>query len=399
MGLGDTLAQGSWCTSASPTTRTSYDEDETLAPHEELERSYQERPNVRKLERLAPAERLRRHLRRRTACARPRRRRVVRPLEAARPARVEVHLVVPKNFNDAQQIADKFKVDVPGHPQPAGLRHRAVQAAHRLLQRAHLRARRRHAAGRRQGLPAHARATSRSPPRRRPGSSRRASSTSSELAGTMNVGLLGAGHIARALAEGWSRPGAGPGRPERLLVFDVVASRAAALAADTAEVAAGDVAAARGERSRDPRGAAASGRGGAASHRAYAGRPCARLRCRRRTAAAPPGCAARRASGGRVMPNVAAALGLGVFLFVPGTLGAAAEPVRELFATRRHRRRGGRGGVRRGHGDRERMPGFVARLAEAFTAAGVAGGLSPATAAAVTLGGLHGAAAARRGRG
>ena len=26
-----------------------YDEDETLAPHEELERSYQERPNVRKL--------------------------------------------------------------------------------------------------------------------------------------------------------------------------------------------------------------------------------------------------------------------------------------------------------------------------------------------------------------
>src|SRR5674476_359493 len=27
-----------------------YDEDETLAPHEELERSYQERPNVRKLD-------------------------------------------------------------------------------------------------------------------------------------------------------------------------------------------------------------------------------------------------------------------------------------------------------------------------------------------------------------
>jgi len=24
-----------------------------------------------------------------------------------------VHLVIPKNFNDAQQIADKFKVDVP----------------------------------------------------------------------------------------------------------------------------------------------------------------------------------------------------------------------------------------------------------------------------------------------
>ncbi len=24
-----------------------------------------------------------------------------------------MHLVVPKNFNDAQQIADKFKVDIP----------------------------------------------------------------------------------------------------------------------------------------------------------------------------------------------------------------------------------------------------------------------------------------------
>jgi cell division inhibitor SepF len=57
-----------------------YDEEETMAPQDELERSYQERPNVRKL---------------------------------MRPARVEVHLVVPKNFNDAQQIADKFKVDIP----------------------------------------------------------------------------------------------------------------------------------------------------------------------------------------------------------------------------------------------------------------------------------------------
>ena len=37
----------------------------------------------------------------------------MRAIEPARPARVEVHLVIPKNFNDAQQIADKFKVDVP----------------------------------------------------------------------------------------------------------------------------------------------------------------------------------------------------------------------------------------------------------------------------------------------
>ena len=37
----------------------------------------------------------------------------MRAVEPARPPRVEVHLVIPKNFNDAQQIADKFKVDIP----------------------------------------------------------------------------------------------------------------------------------------------------------------------------------------------------------------------------------------------------------------------------------------------
>jgi cell division inhibitor SepF len=94
-----------------------YDEDETMAPHEELERSYQERPNVRKLNRGRRADyddifsdespsRLPRERDRD-------RDRVVRALEPARPPRVEVHLVVPKNFNDAQQVADKFKIDVP----------------------------------------------------------------------------------------------------------------------------------------------------------------------------------------------------------------------------------------------------------------------------------------------
>jgi len=91
-----------------------YDDEETLAPPEELERSYQDRPNVRKLSRSS---------RGRQADyddifadeppARPQRAGVVRPIEAPRPQRVEVHLVIPKNFNDAQQIADKFKVDVP----------------------------------------------------------------------------------------------------------------------------------------------------------------------------------------------------------------------------------------------------------------------------------------------
>ena len=91
-----------------------YDEDETLAPHEELERSYQERPNVRKLNSgrgrtdyddiFADEPR-----RRSSSSSQP----PVRAIEPPRPARVEVHLVIPKNFNDAQQVADKFKVDVP----------------------------------------------------------------------------------------------------------------------------------------------------------------------------------------------------------------------------------------------------------------------------------------------
>jgi cell division inhibitor SepF len=91
-----------------------YDEDETLAPHEELERSYQERPNVRKLGSAKG-----RNDYDDIFADEPRRRgssssqQVVRAVEPVRPARVEVHLVIPKNFNDAQQIADKFKVDVP----------------------------------------------------------------------------------------------------------------------------------------------------------------------------------------------------------------------------------------------------------------------------------------------
>jgi len=89
-----------------------YEEEETLAPHDELERSYQERgSNVRKLARGRgrsseyddifadePA---------------PRRGPPVRAVEPPRAQRVEVHLVIPKNFNDAQPIADKFKVDIP----------------------------------------------------------------------------------------------------------------------------------------------------------------------------------------------------------------------------------------------------------------------------------------------
>src|SRR5512137_1561854 len=84
-----------------------YDEDETLAPHEELERSYQERPNVRKIDTgtgrgrtdyddIFADEPRRTGTGRSTGSSQ-----VVRAIEPARPPRVEVHLVIPKNFNDA----------------------------------------------------------------------------------------------------------------------------------------------------------------------------------------------------------------------------------------------------------------------------------------------------------
>jgi cell division inhibitor SepF len=90
--------------------------DDDYAATEELERSYeQQRANVR---RLSP--------RRRdrdpddwTAASPPqeeprptRLRRVDAPAPAG-PAPASVHLVVPRSFNDAQQIADKFKESIP----------------------------------------------------------------------------------------------------------------------------------------------------------------------------------------------------------------------------------------------------------------------------------------------
>jgi cell division inhibitor SepF len=88
-------------------------------PEEDLEDRYRERPNVRRLERSR---------RRRDEFddifpddAAPRGRggagggaRVLRPVEAnGGRADLQVHLVLPKSFNDAQQIADQFKNSVP----------------------------------------------------------------------------------------------------------------------------------------------------------------------------------------------------------------------------------------------------------------------------------------------
>ena len=100
------------------------DDPVDIEPEEEIESRYRERPNVRRLER---------NRRRRDeiddifaddGAPGGRETRVLRPVggggggpegggNGRAAADVQVHLVVPKNFNDAQQIADRFKHAVP----------------------------------------------------------------------------------------------------------------------------------------------------------------------------------------------------------------------------------------------------------------------------------------------
>jgi cell division inhibitor SepF len=96
-----------------------YWDEEAYAAEEDIERTYErDRQNVR---RLNPRARQREEFEdwsepdaqagTRTAVLRPSGAR--RPLEAVASASVRVHLVVPRSFNDAQSIADKFKDAVP----------------------------------------------------------------------------------------------------------------------------------------------------------------------------------------------------------------------------------------------------------------------------------------------
>jgi cell division inhibitor SepF len=91
-------------------------EEETLNGQPDIESTYRERANVRKIER---------NNRRRGSADfddifsesdayRPGRTASIRSVPSAvETPQVRVHLVMPKNFNDAQIIADKFKTDVP----------------------------------------------------------------------------------------------------------------------------------------------------------------------------------------------------------------------------------------------------------------------------------------------
>jgi cell division inhibitor SepF len=101
-----------------------WDDEDGYAAEESLEQSYRERPNVRRLtprrrghdyddwtesesDQHLPVRASRERERVRDLPARPR-------IEAVpNPSSVKVHLVLPRSFNDAQQIADRFKQGIP----------------------------------------------------------------------------------------------------------------------------------------------------------------------------------------------------------------------------------------------------------------------------------------------
>jgi cell division inhibitor SepF len=88
-----------------------YDDEPAAGAETQIEDRYRERPNVRRLRRRRDeyddifAEDDQDAPRRTTAA--------LKPVGGRANGDVRVHLVVPKSFNDAQQIADKFKDSVP----------------------------------------------------------------------------------------------------------------------------------------------------------------------------------------------------------------------------------------------------------------------------------------------
>ena len=96
--------------------RDAYDEEEpepSYEPEAELEDRYRERPNVRRLGSRRRRDEFDDIFADDDVPARPTAQlRSVRPGGNGR-SDVRVHLVIPKSFNDAQQIADKFKDSIP----------------------------------------------------------------------------------------------------------------------------------------------------------------------------------------------------------------------------------------------------------------------------------------------
>ncbi len=89
------------------------DHDVEPEPEHEIEDRYRERPNVRRLQSRRRRDDFDDIFADEAPSRSARETRVLRPVSNGRAESVQVHLVVPKSFNDAQQIADQFKDDVP----------------------------------------------------------------------------------------------------------------------------------------------------------------------------------------------------------------------------------------------------------------------------------------------
>jgi cell division inhibitor SepF len=91
-----------------------YHDDMTeLEPEVELEDRYRDRPNVRRLDARRRRDEIEDIFADDSPAPNRSETRVLRAVGNGRGAEVQVHLVIPKNFNDAQQIADRFKERVP----------------------------------------------------------------------------------------------------------------------------------------------------------------------------------------------------------------------------------------------------------------------------------------------
>src|SRR3954454_15726395 len=89
-----------------------YREEPDAEPEEELQAGYRDRPNVRRLQTRRRRDEIDDIFADEPPRSSSRQTRVLRPVDNGRNG-VQVHLVVPKSFNDAQQVADQFKDAVP----------------------------------------------------------------------------------------------------------------------------------------------------------------------------------------------------------------------------------------------------------------------------------------------
>lgn len=208
----------------------------------------------------------------------------------------------------------------------------------------------------------------------------------------MRVGLIGAGHMAHALGQGWSR--ATLEDPPALQYFDISAEAAARAVADTGATVAPTlpglvdgadvlVVAVRPQHVEGVLAEVAPLLGARPLISVAAGVSLDELR----------GGLADGARIGRVMPNVPAAIGLGVFLFVPGTLGPSEPAIEALFALCGEVVPIAEEDFDTATAVAGCMPGVLATIVRDFTRAGVQRGLGEDVARRLTVAAVHGAAA------